>query len=280
MNEKRDFRYDPLYRVMDVTEEIRFVEGNFKRLFDRLKGINNLGIIPEVLEMARYPKYEHHLGTVYQIYCLLDCVNEDMIPDRYRFSLKLSALFSHVGHLPFTYSTERALLLASGLGSEERGNKAKKYVKKRIGGALRKINFDDEKRQEHLEKLFSLEKYRILYRYFSSEVFLKSWLQIRNKYGLKNEQKMTIVKNLIDSGIPVVIAPQTIFGRIDMNVYTNGRLLNKIGVIGNNCDWLPEVAWVKLAWVLGHTKNLDKVKEMMLRNYVGEISERVGIEHE
>jgi len=88
------------------------------------------------------------------------------------------------------------------------------------------------------------------------------------------------LKNLIDSGIPVVIAPQTIFGRIDMNVYTAGRLLNRIGVIGNNCDWLPEVAFVKLAWVLGHTKNLDKVKEMMFRNYVGEISERREIEYE
>lgn len=62
MSEKRDLWYDPLYRVVDVTEEISFIEGNFKGLFDRLKGINNLGLIPEVLEMAKYPKYEHHLG--------------------------------------------------------------------------------------------------------------------------------------------------------------------------------------------------------------------------
>lgn len=85
------------------------------------------------------------------------------------------------------------------------------------------------------------------------------------------------LKSLIDSGIPVVIAPQTIFGRINMNVYTAGRLLNEIGVIGNGCDWLPETAWVKLAWVLGHTKNIGKIREMMLRNYVGEIFERTEI---
>lgn len=83
------------------------------------------------------------------------------------------------------------------------------------------------------------------------------------------------LKSLIDSGIPVVIAPQTIFGRLDLNVYTAGRLLNRIGVIGNNYDWLPEVAFVKLMWVLGHTKNLNKIKEMMLKNIVGEISERI-----
>jgi len=82
------------------------------------------------------------------------------------------------------------------------------------------------------------------------------------------------LKSLIDSGIPVVIAPQTIFGRIDMNVYTAGRLLNEIGVIGNHCDWTPECALVKLMFVLGQTRNMKKIKELMLTNIAGEISER------
>lgn len=85
------------------------------------------------------------------------------------------------------------------------------------------------------------------------------------------------LKNLISSNIPVVIAPQTIFGRLDMNVYTAGRLLNEIGVIGNNCDWLPETAFCKLAFVLGHTKDPKKVREMMLTNLAGEISETVSL---
>jgi glutamyl-tRNA(Gln) amidotransferase subunit D len=80
------------------------------------------------------------------------------------------------------------------------------------------------------------------------------------------------IKQLIDSGIPVVIAPQTIWGRINLNVYTAGRLLNEIGVIGNYCDWLPEVAFVKLMFVLGHTRNMKKVKQLMLKNIAGEIS--------
>ena len=83
------------------------------------------------------------------------------------------------------------------------------------------------------------------------------------------------VKSLIDSGIPVVIAPQTIFGRIDLDVYSAGRLLKESGVIGDEADWLPETAMVKLMWVLGHTKNLDKVKEMMYKNIAGEISDKV-----
>ncbi|MEM5853536.1 MAG: Glu-tRNA(Gln) amidotransferase subunit GatD [Candidatus Aenigmatarchaeota archaeon] len=83
------------------------------------------------------------------------------------------------------------------------------------------------------------------------------------------------IKTLISSGIPVVIAPQTIFGRLNLNVYSSGRLLDEAGVIGNGCDWLPETAFVKLAWVLGHTKDMKKIKEMMLTNYAGEISKRV-----
>lgn len=197
MNGKRDFRYDPLYRVMKLTDEIRFIEGNFKSLFDRLKGINNLGIIPEILEMARYSKYEHHIGTLYQIKCLLDCVDKSLIPEKYHQPLILSALFLHVGHLPFTYSTERALLLASNLEKDSR-NKAKKYIKKRVEKVLKQANFDDEEQKKHLEKLFSLENYKSLYRYFSCWIFLEKWKKIQEKYELKDDAKETIIRNLID----------------------------------------------------------------------------------
>ena len=83
------------------------------------------------------------------------------------------------------------------------------------------------------------------------------------------------INNLIGSGIPVVIAPQTIFGRLDTNVYSTGRMLTEVGVIGDGCDWTPETALVKLMWVLGHTKDMKKVREMMLTNYAGEISKRI-----
>ena len=37
---------------------------------------------------------------------------------------------------------------------------------------------------------------------------------------------------------------------------------------------LPETAYVKLGWVLGHTNKIDEVRKMMLTNFAGEISER------
>jgi len=85
------------------------------------------------------------------------------------------------------------------------------------------------------------------------------------------------IKSLIDSGVPVVIAPQTLYGRLDMNVYSAGRLLKQAGVIGDGADWLPETALVKLMWVLGHTKNMEKVGEMMMTNFAGEISKEVEV---
>ncbi len=85
------------------------------------------------------------------------------------------------------------------------------------------------------------------------------------------------IKNLCDSSIPVVMSSQTISGRLCMRVYTTGRLLIDAGVIGDGMDWLPETAYVKLCWVLGQTKDMKKVKELMCTNLAGEISERSQI---
>jgi len=86
------------------------------------------------------------------------------------------------------------------------------------------------------------------------------------------------IKKLIKDGIPVVIAPQTIYGRINTDVYTNLRILFHEAKAIPAEDMLPEIAYVKLGWVLGHTKNMDKIKEMMLTNIAGEITKRTEIE--
>ena len=82
------------------------------------------------------------------------------------------------------------------------------------------------------------------------------------------------VKELIASGIPVVLTSQTLYGRVDMSVYTNQRVLLEAGVIGHMCDFTPEAAYVKLMWALGHEKKMEKVKQLMETSLVGEISER------
>jgi glutamyl-tRNA(Gln) amidotransferase subunit D len=89
---------------------------------------------------------------------------------------------------------------------------------------------------------------------------------------------LPVIKELIEKGIPIVFATQTIYGRLNMNVYSTGRILEKAGVIGNLCDWTIETALVKLMFVLGHTKDMSEIKKMMLTNIAGEISERIEYE--
>lgn len=85
------------------------------------------------------------------------------------------------------------------------------------------------------------------------------------------------VKELISSGIAVVLCSQTIYGRVNMNVYANGRIQREAGIIGHLCDFTPETAYVKLMWVLGREKKLDKVRNLMEKNIAGEITERSDI---
>lgn len=81
------------------------------------------------------------------------------------------------------------------------------------------------------------------------------------------------IKELIQSGVSIVMSPQAIYGRICMRVYTTGRMLIDEGVIGDGADWTPEAAYTKLCWVLSQTKEPKKVEKMMMENIAGEISE-------
>lgn len=87
--------------------------------------------------------------------------------------------------------------------------------------------------------------------------------------------KRSWIENIrkISDDVVVTIAPQTLYGRLNKYVYSNLRILSNAGAIILE-DMLPETAYVKLGWVLGHTKNLQKIKETMLTNIAGEITER------
>jgi len=83
------------------------------------------------------------------------------------------------------------------------------------------------------------------------------------------------IKSAIASGVIVCFAPQTIFGRLNPNVYSPGRQLLDAGVIFLE-DILPETAYVKLGWVLGKTKKKEEIKELMLKNIAGEFNPRLS----
>ena len=68
---------------------------------------------------------------------------------------------------------------------------------------------------------------------------------------------------------PVVMTSQTINGRLNMNVYSNGRKIRDLGVYGHGLDIIPETAYMKIAWLLSHHRDSFELYEA---NIVGEIS--------
>jgi glutamyl-tRNA(Gln) amidotransferase subunit D len=79
-----------------------------------------------------------------------------------------------------------------------------------------------------------------------------------------------------ERGVPVVMTSQCLWGRVNLHVYSTGRDLLGMGVIPAE-DMLPEVAYVKLMWVLGHTGDPEEVRRLMLQNLAGELSPRSGL---
>ncbi len=86
-----------------------------------------------------------------------------------------------------------------------------------------------------------------------------------------------ILHRAVRDGIAIVMATQTLQGRVSMRVYDTGRDLIKAGVIGAE-DMMPEVAYVKLMWVLGHTREPSEVARAMATNVAGEINPRIGLD--
>ena len=77
----------------------------------------------------------------------------------------------------------------------------------------------------------------------------------------------------IETGLIVAMTSQCIWGRIDMNVYDQGRDLLAMGVIPLE-DMLPETALVKLMWIFGQTKDTQEAKKFLTQNIANEFSPR------
>ncbi len=80
------------------------------------------------------------------------------------------------------------------------------------------------------------------------------------------------ISRAIDEGVLVAAAAQTIYGRTNPLVYSEGRKVWDLGVVYCG-DMIPETAYVKLGWVLGHDPDPEEAKKMMLTDMAGECSE-------
>ncbi|MET1129249.1 MAG: Glu-tRNA(Gln) amidotransferase subunit GatD [Thermoproteota archaeon] len=91
--------------------------------------------------------------------------------------------------------------------------------------------------------------------------------------GHVGEWLIPSIQRAVESGVTVVMTSQTLFGRVNMNVYQTGRKLLAAGVVPGS-DMLPEVAFVKLSWVLAHYSDPEEIRSIMLTNLAGEINDR------
>jgi glutamyl-tRNA(Gln) amidotransferase subunit D len=94
-----------------------------------------------------------------------------------------------------------------------------------------------------------------------------------DEHTRENENIRKAIGELVKTGTIVAAAPQTIYGRLQMNVYSEGRRMQELGVIGNYSDMTPETSFIKLAWLLSNFKK-EQVPELFSTNLRGEISER------
>ncbi len=92
----------------------------------------------------------------------------------------------------------------------------------------------------------------------------------------KNLSWLGSVKKAIDSGLIVGMTSQCLYGRVNKNVYRNLRLLSNAGVVYCE-DMLPEVAYVKLGFLLGNFKK-EQVSHLLNENIAGEITPRTEID--
>ena len=91
--------------------------------------------------------------------------------------------------------------------------------------------------------------------------------------GHVNSHCYPALEKAAKDGLLVGMTSQCIWGRVNMNVYTTGRELLRLGVepLG---DMLSETALVKLMWALGQAEDREGALELMRLNIAGEYSDR------
>lgn len=98
---------------------------------------------------------------------------------------------------------------------------------------------------------------------------------ILETYGSGNaptaEWFINLLKNAIANGLIILNITQCHAGKVDMDAYSTGILLKKIGVIGG-FDSTTEASITKLFFILGHTSDTQEIKSMLKNNMRGEIS--------
>ncbi|MFP4567839.1 MAG: Glu-tRNA(Gln) amidotransferase subunit GatD [Candidatus Woesearchaeota archaeon] len=96
------------------------------------------------------------------------------------------------------------------------------------------------------------------------------------EFDSNTKNNALIFKNIkeLSKLLILVMVTQTIFGRVNLNVYSPARKLKDLGVLGHNLALSPETAYIKLAWLLSNFKK-DEVKKLYAEDFVGDVVSRI-----
>lgn len=95
---------------------------------------------------------------------------------------------------------------------------------------------------------------------------------VLDNYTQHHKKLLGTLARMTKKGIFIGMTSQCPYGRVNMNVYSTGRDLQKAGVVP--LAMTSEAAYVKLGWALA--KNPAKIKEIMLTNIAYEIVEKIN----
>ena len=110
--------------------------------------------------------------------------------------------------------------------------------------------------------------------YFDAMLAAKPHGIVLRAYGLGMlpEHLFPWIRKATKLDIPVVITSQLLRGSIDLQLYRKQLTLEELGVI-SGMDMTYECAVVKLMWALAQTRNVRRIRELMEKNLVGELTE-------
>ena len=91
--------------------------------------------------------------------------------------------------------------------------------------------------------------------------------------GHVNKPLYAAIDRATKAGVHIYMTVQTLWGYVQMYVYETGRELMGLGIVPA-ANMLPEVAYMKLCWVLGQTDDRREVMDKMLTPVGDEITER------
>ena len=96
------------------------------------------------------------------------------------------------------------------------------------------------------------------------------------EFDKATKQNSLIFKNLkeLSKSVVILMTTQTIFGRVNLNVYSPARKLKELGVLGHNSSLSPETAYIKLAWLLSNFKK-SEIKDLYDKDFAGEVASRI-----